>query len=250
MTRSRSKVPPKPAPAPPPAPPLPAELLTRPAAFGAEVVRSGAPAWHYWPAVFGSGLLAGTCYALLLRPGINFAAQAAAGPAGTGPAGLPPALTHLTNGLGSLFLTALTFGTLWGLGRLGAGPGRAPGGAGVPQIFGASFALFIPLFLLVLGLILLTPAAAWVPDAAALKAAGGDLLALQRAAAVTAAHTPAALALILVSLLGTAAQCALAFPALRAAGGRAAAGALLPLLPALGVQVLGLLPLLLARFGT
>ncbi|SEJ14334.1 hypothetical protein SAMN04488058_104121 [Deinococcus reticulitermitis] len=241
MARSRSQPLP---PAPPPPPPLAAELLSRPAAFGAEVVRSGAPAWHYWPAVLVSGLLAGLCYALLLRPGINLAAQTAAGPAG-----LPPVLTHVTNGLGSLFLTAVGFGVLWGLGRLGAGPGREPGGARAAQIFGASFALFVPLYLLVLALIVLTPAPAWVPDAAAVRQAGGDLLALQRAATVSAAQTPAALALILVSLLGTAAQCALAFPALRAAGGRAAPGALLPLLPALGVQLLGLLPLLLARWG-
>ena len=237
-------------------------MLTRPVPFGEAAVRSGAGV--YWGPVVVAALLSGLSYALLLRPGLDLAAQAARA-AGQGAQVTPPLLTHVTNAFGSVFLTALTFGLMWGLGLLAGrvagqqeGPGReaatAPGETRplpVAQVFSATFTLPILLSLLAVALTLLTPAASWAPDPAQVAAAQGSPLALQRAALASAAQTPAALVLVLGTLLGTAAQCVLAGRALRGAGAGAGAwpAALLPLLPALGLQLLGLLPLLLARFA-
>ena len=247
-------------PQPVPEPPLPAEVLTRPAAFGEAAVRSGAGV--YWGPVAVAALLSGLSYALLLRPGLELAAQAARA-AGQGAQVTPPLLAHVTNAFGSVFLTALTFGLMWGLGLLGGrvagqrgdpGTATAPGGTRplpVAQVFSATFTLPVLLSLLTVALTLLTPAASWAPGPAQVAAAQGSPLALQRAALVSAAQTPAALVLVLGSLLGTAAQCVLAGRALRGAGAGAGAwpAALLPLLPALGLQLLGLLPLLVARLA-
>ena len=240
-------------PQPPTSAPLPAEVLTRPEAFGAAVVRSGAGVGEYWLPVLVAALLSGLSYALLLRPGLNLAAEAARA-AGQGAKLTPPLLTHVTNVFGSVFLTALTFGLMWGLGLLGGRLGSAAGETRrlpVAQVFSATFTLPILLSVLTLVLVLLTPAASWALDPAQVSAAYGAPLALQRAALASAARTSAALVLIGGSLLVTAAQCVLAGRALRGAGAGAGAwpAALLPLLPALGVQLVGLLPLLVARFA-
>lgn len=221
----------------PPAAPLAAEVLTRPAQFGAAVAQSGISAWHYWPAPALAALLSGLCYALLLRPALGVAAESVQG---TPP---PLLLTHIGNAFGSVFLTALSFAALWGFSRLVAGQS----GRGLPlaQVWSATFTLPILLALPVLLLTLLTPAAAL--DPAQVAAAQGQWLALQRVALRAAAQTPAALLLVAVTLLTPAAQCFLAYRALRPLSPQAGLVAGLPLLPALGLGLLGLLPLLLLR---
>lgn len=241
--------PPVPPPSPDPAP-LATELLTAPRGFGLRLARSDAPWWHYWPVVVVTALLSGVAYAALLRPGLNLAATEALRAAGQGTAAAPTFLSHVTNAFGGLFLSLITAGLMGGLGRLGAGRGRDVRGARAAHVFSASFALLAPLYVLVIVLVGLTPAASWALPSAAVQTAGGQLLELQRAALHSAAQTPAALALLFVALLGTAAQCALAYPALRETTGspaRAALGAALPLLPALAAQLVGMAPLLLAR---
>lgn len=239
-TRSRPKPP------PPPEAPLAAEVLSRPGPFGAAVAASGVPPWHYWPAVALAALLSGLSYALLLRPGVNLAAEAARA-GGQAAQFTPPLLTHVGNAFGNVFLMVLTFGVMWGLGRLATKAASPSSAVPVPQVFAATFTLPILLNVLVLALIFLTPAAAWALDAGQVAAAQGQPLLLQRAALAAAAQTPAALALIAASLLGTAAQCVLAVQALRGLTPRAVWVGLLALLPALGLQLLGLAPLLLAR---
>lgn len=196
-----------------------------------------APLGHYWPAPALAALLSGLCYALLLRPGLGVAAGLAKD---TQP---PLLLTHVGNGFGSVFLTVLSFAALWGFSRLAAGEEgkRLP----LAQVWSASFTLPILLALPVLGLTLLTPAPTL--DPAQVAAAQGQWLALQRVALRAAAQTPAALLLIAVTLLAPAAQCWLAYRALRPLTPRAGVIAGLPLLPVLGLGLLGLLPLLLLR---
>lgn len=230
--------------------PLAVDLLTAPRTFGTALGRADTVWWTYWPVPVVTALLSGVAYALLLRPGLNLAATEALRAAGQSGSAAPTFLSHVTNAFGSVFLALITLGLMWGLGRLGAGRGRDGRGARVAEIFSASFALLAPLYLLVIVLVFATPAANWALPAAALQAAQGNLLELQRAALHSAAQTPAALALFVVTLLGTAAQCALAYPALRETTGspaRAALGAGLPLLPALAAQLIGVAPLLIAR---
>ena len=247
--RAARPAPPVPAPSPDPTP-LAVDLLTAPRQFGRALGRADTVWWTYWPVPVVTALLSGVAYALLLRPGLNLAATETLRAAGQSGSAAPTFLSHVTNAFGSVFLALITLGLMWGLGRLGAGRGQDPRGARVPEIFSASFALLAPLYLLVIVLVLATPAASWVLPAAAVEAAQGNLLELQRAGLHSAAQTPAALALFVVTLLGTAAQCALAYPALRETTGsaaRAALGAGLPLLPALAAQLVGVAPLLIAR---
>lgn len=227
--------------------PLPAELLTAPRQFGQSLMAAGTTSWQYWFVPALAGVLSGAAYALLMRAGLNEAAQEAAR---AGKTVTPAILTHITGAFGSFFLTALTFVCMWGLGRLGSGPGRDTRGPKVAEVYSASFALVIPLYLLTIVLVLLTPASAWALDTQAVQAARGDLLKLQQAAVASAAQTPGALALILTSVLGTAAQFGLAYPALRETLGqpaRALLGVLLPLIPALLVQFINAAPLFLSR---
>lgn len=232
--------------APPPPPPLPAELLTSPGAFGLKLSQASTVAWQYWPAPVVAALLAGMAYALLMRPGLNLAAAEALA-AGNADAFSPTVLTHVVNAFGTFFLTILTFLTMWGLGRLALKPARQ---ARVPEVYSATFVLLIPLYLLVVILIFLTPASAFALNPAAVTAAQGQPLELQRAALSAAAHTPAALAFVLVTLLGTLGQFAYALPALKGTTGSARLpwrGVLLPLLPTLFIAGLGVAPLLVAR---
>lgn len=244
----------KPAqPIPPPAkepPPLPLELLTAPRTFGQKLMLSETVAWQYWPAFVVTSLLSGLAYALLMRPGLNLAAAEALRAAGQPNAPAPTFLSHVTNGFGTFFLTVLTFLFMWGLGRLGAGNGQDTRGARVAEIYSASFALLAPLYLLTIVLVLFTPAAAWALNPTEVAASKGQLLELQRAALHSAAQTPAALALIVTSLFGTLAQFGLAYVALRettAKASQAVLGVLLPLLPALAVQFIGVAALLMSR---
>ncbi|UQN05604.1 hypothetical protein [Deinococcus sp. QL22] len=245
MSRSsRSR---KPAPiVPPPATasaPLPIDLLSGPRGFGVQLAESEPLTWRYWAAVVVPAALSGVAYALLVRPAAQLAAELTNTAA-------PPLIAHMTNAFGSFFLTVLTFAVMWGLGRLGAGRGKSLRGSRVAEIFSASFALLVPLYLLVIVLALSTPAAAWLPSEAALAAAGQNPQQIQRAALGAAAQTSGALALAFATLLGTAAQCVLAFFALRVTVGhigRAALGAFLPLLPALIIGFIAIAPLILAR---
>lgn len=237
---------------PPPGqePPLPLELLTAPRGFGQKLSESETQPWQYWPAFVITAVLAGLSYALLMRPGLNLAAAEALRAAGQADAPAPTFLSHVTNGFGTFFLTVLTFLLMWGLGRLGAGQGKDTRGARVAEIYSASFALLTPLYLLTIVLVLFTPQTAWALNPTEVAASKGQLLELQRAALHSAAQTPAALALIITSLLGTLAQFGLAFFALRettAKASQAALGVLLPLLPALAVQFIGVAALLLSR---
>lgn len=250
MARRKTKNP-APAPVPPPAlgeVPLPAEVLTSPGTFGEKLTNSTTVAWQYWPVPVLAGLLGGLAYALLLRPGLNLAAQEALNASAQG-ASMPTLFTHAVNVLGSFFLTALTFAVMWGLGRLGSG-GNLMRPPKVAEVYSATFTLMLPLYLLVIVLTLFTPAHAWALNPADISAAQGDALKLQHAALQSAARTPAALTLMIVTLLGTLTQFSLAYPALRATTGkpaRALLGVLLPLLPALLIQFIAVAPLVLAR---
>ncbi|PTA66679.1 hypothetical protein [Deinococcus arcticus] len=225
------------APAPAPAAPLPTVFLTGPRVFARQLAATEPTPLRYLGVAGLSAALSGVAYAALVSPAVNLAAGLAGG--------VSPVATHATNVLGGTFLTLFTYGLMWGLGRLGAGrAGRAA------EVYGASFALLPPLYLLVTVLALLTPDSAWRPDAAALAQAGENSRRVQQLALAGLAQTPAAALLLAVTLLGTAAQCALAFFAFAVLTGRrlrAAAGALLPLLPALAVGFIALAPVLLSR---
>ncbi|MFC4639459.1 hypothetical protein [Deinococcus hohokamensis] len=226
--------PPPPAPpsALPPAAPLAADLLRSPRDFAQRLSATTPQPWRYLGVVALSGLLSGVAYALLVRPAANLAAQVAGG-------GPPTVLTHVSNVLGSLFLTALTFAVMWGLGRLGAGRASRSG-----EVYGASFVVLPPLLLGVIVWILLTPGAAFAPQG---LPAGAGAAQVQQAALRAAAHTPAAWGLVLATGVGLLIQLTLASRALRALTGSAPLawrGTLLPALPALALQILALLPLL------
>ncbi|MFC4427584.1 hypothetical protein [Deinococcus navajonensis] len=225
-TRARS-VPPL-----PPAAPLAADLLRSPRQFAQRLSTTAPQPWRYLGVVALSGLLSGMAYALLVRPAANLAAQVAGG-------GPPTILTHLSNILGSTFLTALTFAVMWGLGRLGAGRNSRSA-----EVYGASFVVLPPLLLLVILWILLTPGGAFEPRG--LPAGAGAAL-TQQAALRAAAQTPAAWGLLLATGLGLLGQLGLAFRALGALTGSSSLawrGVLWPALPALALQALALLPLL------
>ncbi|MBZ9750374.1 hypothetical protein K7W42_05800 [Deinococcus sp. HMF7604] len=227
-----------PSPLPPsPDAPLSTALLTGPRLFARTLAPTEPLAWRYLGVVGLAAVLSGVAYAALVRPAVTLAAQVAGGTA--------PLAVHATNALGGTFLTMFTFLLLWGLGRLGAGRAGRPA-----EVYGASFALLPPLYVLVTVLALLTPASAWHPTAAALAGAAEDARRVQQLALAGLARTPAAFLLLAVTMLGTLAQSGLAFAAFRELtghAGRALAGALLPLLPALVVGFIALAPLLLSR---
>lgn len=220
-----------------PTAPLPTELLTGPGDFAARLAPADPVGWRYVGVVVLSGVLSGVAYALLVRPAANLAAEVTR-------AAPPGALTHITNVVGGMFLTVLSFGLMWGLGRLGGGRESRSG-----EVYGASFAVFVPLYLLVIVWTLLTPEAAFEPAAVPSGASAGTV---EDAALRAAAHTSAALALLTVTILGLGVQFALVYQALRALTGsasRALAGTLLPLLPALAVQLIAISPLLSRRWS-
>jgi len=221
------------APSPPPAPqaPLAAEVLTAPRAFFERLRAAEPQAWRYTAPVLLSAVLAGVLYALLLRPVVAVGAGAERA--------LPAFTTHVTNAFGSIFLTVLIAALLAGLGWLGAGrAGRAP------EVYGATFAVLPPLYLLLAALLLVVPG----PEATSV-APGPDTLAAQRAALQAAAQAPLARITTLALLLAPLAQFALAYRGFLVLTGdrrRALLGTLLPLLPVLAVTALGLAPLLVA----
>lgn len=232
-----AKKPTRPAPAPPAQAPLPAVILSGPRLFAAQLAPSEPVAWRYAAPVVTSAVLSGVAYVLVMR---HLATFLAGQPGATGVSGFS---AHLTNALGSAFLTLLAFALMWGLGHLGAGKAGRPA-----EVYGATFALLIPLWILVIVWTLLTPTAAFLPDPATLAALHGQPRELERAALTTTARTPAAALLMMVTLLGSAAQFGLAFPALAQLTGRtrAALGTLLPVLPVLAVQFISIAPLLVA----
>lgn len=180
-----------------------------------------------------TAVLAGGLYALLLRPVV----EAAAGQAGTAPA----LFSHANNVFGSFFLTVCTAAVMSGLGWVGAGREGRPA-----EVYGATFVLLPPLYMLLAALLLISPAPALTP-----LPEGEDALTLQRAVLASVAQAPLSRVVVLAMLLGTAAQAALAyrgFLALTAQPRRALLGALLPLVPALLLTALGVLPLLTAMF--
>lgn len=235
----RQSTPRKPAPAAPlPEPPTPATLLVSPRSFAAQLAEVDLVWWRYvWVPVV-SGLLGGLAYTLLVRHAAVFAAA-------NSDAAAPGLATYAVNTLGTTFLSVFVFVLMWGLGRVGSGfRGRAA------EVYGASFALMPPLYLLVIVVTLFTPAATFVPDAARASELGSDPRVLERAALAVSAQTSAGFALIMVTLLGTAAQFGFVYAALRHLTERpvqAVMGTLLPLLPALAIALIGVSPLLFAR---
>ena len=120
------------------------------------------------------------------------------------------------------------------------------------EVYGASFALLPPLYLLVIVVTLLTPAAVFVPAGAAVDAfpPGGDPRVLERLALAQTFQTSAGFGLVAVTLLGTLAQFGFVYAAFRHLTERpvqAVMGTLLPLLPALVIGLIGVSPLLFAR---
>lgn len=220
---------PRPAPPPPEAPPA-AELLASPRRFF-ERLRAAEPrVWRYAAPVLLAALLAGVLYALLLRPAVAVTAGLEHA--------VPPFAAHATNVLGTLFLTVLGAALLAALGTLGAGrEGRAA------EVYGATFVLLPPVYLLLAALLLVLPG----PEVS--SAVGGDPLAAQRAALPAIVQRPLTRVTVLVLLLAPLAQCALAYRGFLVLTGdrrRALLGALLPLPLALLLTALGLAPLLVA----
>jgi hypothetical protein len=224
----------RPAPLPPPAEaPLAAELLSAPRAFFERLRAAQPKAWRYVAPVLLSAVLAGVLYALLLRPVVALA---------VGSQGAAPAFTaHAANVFGTFFLTVLGAGLMAGLGYIGAGrEGRAA------EVYGATFVLLPPMYLVLAALLLVLPGLE-----GARAAPETDLLAAQRMALQAAAQTPLARGTVLVMLLGTLAQFALAYRGFLTLTGdrrRALLGAALPLLPVLGLTLLGVAPLLIGMF--
>lgn len=217
----------RPPPAAPPLDaPLAAELLRAPTAFFARLQAVPPRPWRYVAPALLTALLAGAVYALLLRP------VAAVG------SGVFTA--QVLNVFGTFFLTVLAAALMAGLGVLGAGrTGRAA------EVYGATFVLLPPLYLLLSALLLVLPG----PQGGG--AVGGDQLAAQRAALQTVAQAPLTHAAVLVIGLGTLAQFVLAYRGFLILTGdarRALLGTLLPLPPVLALTALGLAPLLAALF--
>ncbi|WP_019588288.1 YIP1 family protein [Deinococcus apachensis] len=216
---------PRPAPTPPPEAPLAAELLTAPGAFFQKLRVAEPRPWRYVAPVLLAAVLAGVVYALLLRPVGTLA--------GSG-AGL---LTHVSNVFGTFFLTVVSAALMWGLGYLGAGrEGRAA------EVYGATFALLPPLYLLLAVLLLVLPG----PNLSGLvlPADWSDVL---RAIA----RAPLTRAAIALTLLGTLAQFVLAyrgFLVLTGSRRRAFLSTLSPLVPVLLLTLVGFGPLLAGLF--
>ncbi|GAA5514860.1 hypothetical protein Dcar01_03623 [Deinococcus carri] len=223
---------PAPPPPPPEAPPA-AELLSNPRAFF-ERLRAAEPrAWRYVAPVLLAAALAGVLYAVLLRPVVAATA---------GLENATPAFTaHATNAFGTFFLTVLGAALMAGLGYLGAGrEGRAA------EVYGATFVLLPPLYLLLAALLLVLPQPEW--PSFFLES---DALHRQQTTLRALAHWPLARIAVLLMLLAPLLQFALAyrgFLTLTDDRRRALTGTLLPLLPALGLTALGLLPVLVQMF--
>lgn len=222
---------PDPRPPPPPEAPLAAELLTAPGSFFTRLRSAEPKAWRYLAPVLLAAVLAGVVYALLVRPTV-----------GLGAGGGASTLTaHATNVFGNVFLTVLGFGLMAGLGYLGAGrEGRAA------EVYGATFVLLPPVYLLLIVLLLVLPGPGLPP-----AVPGADALALQRAILRAVAEAPLARLTIGVTLLGTLAQFALAYRGLLTLTGsrlRALLGTLSPLVPVLLLVLVGFGPLVVGLF--
>lgn len=216
--RSRPAPPP-----PPPEAPLAAEVLTAPGAFFRKLREAEPRPWRYALPVLLAAVLAGVVYALLLRP------VGALGGAGF--------LTHVSNVFGTFFLTVVSAALMWGLGHLSAGrEGRAA------EVYGATFALLPPLYLLLAVLLLVLPG----PNLDGLTLPA-DWSAVLRAIS----GAPLTRAAIALTLLGTLAQFVLAyrgFVILTGSRGRALLGTLSPLVPVLLLTLVGFGPLLSGLF--
>ncbi|OLV19323.1 hypothetical protein [Deinococcus marmoris] len=221
-----------------PDPPTPATLLVSPRSFVRQLQEVDLVWWRYIWVAGVAGLLGGLAYTLLVRHAAAFAAA-------NSETAAPNFATYAVNVLGTTFLSVFIFVLMWGFGRVGAGfKGRAA------EVYGASFALMPPLYLLVIVVTLLTPAAAFLPDAASVAGLGSDPRVLERAALAQTFQTSAGFALVMVTLLGTAAQFGFVYAAMRQLTDKpiqAVMGTLLPLLPALIIQLIGVSPLLFAR---
>lgn len=215
----------------PPAAPLPAEILRGPADFAARLAAAEPRTARYALIALLSSLLSGVAYALLVRQAVNLAASLTEN-------GPPAFLAHVTNVFGGVFLGVCSFLLMWGVAHLVA---RREGRAA--EVYGATFSVYPPLYLLVAVLALLLPAA--LPEQTT-----GSARELERAALRAAAYTPAATLLFAVTFLGPLVQGALAYPAFRRLTGdrgRALAASTLPLLPALLLGVVGIAALLFNR---
>lgn len=218
----------RPAP-PPPEAPLAAELLAGPGAFFARLRASEPRAWRYLAPVGLAAILAGAVYALLVRSTVGVDGGGAS-------------LTiHATNVFGNIFLTVFAYGLMAGLGFLGAGrEGRAA------EVYGATFALLPPLYLLLCVLLLIVPAPG-VPPAAGESPAFD----VQRAALRAVGQWPLSRASVVLTVLATLAQFVLAYRGFRTLTGsrrRAWLGVLSPLVPVLLLTVIGFGPLIAGMF--
>ncbi|WP_216319335.1 hypothetical protein [Deinococcus aestuarii] len=218
-----------PPPPPPTEAPLPAELLAGPGAFFRRLAASEPRAWRYVAPVGLAAVLAGGVYALLVRSTVGL------GGSGGG------LLVHATNVFGNLFLTVFGYGLLAGLGFLGAGrEGRAA------EVYGATFALLPPLYLLLIVLSLVLPG----PELPA-PAAGADALDVQRAALRAVGQSGLSRVAVVLTLLATLAQFVLAYRGFRELTGsprRALLGTLTPLVPVLILTLIGFGPLVAGLF--
>ncbi|BDP42214.1 hypothetical protein DAETH_21830 [Deinococcus aetherius] len=221
--RDRSSTP------PPPQAPLPAELLGGPGAFFGRLAASEPRAWRYVAPVLLAAALSGVVYALLVRPSVGL------GGSGGG------FLVHATNAFGTFFLTVFGYGLMAGLGFLGAGrEGRAA------EVYGATFALLPPLYLLLVVLLLVLPAPE-LPSAAS----SATTFDVQRAALRAVGQSPLSRAAVALTMLGTVAQFVLAYRGFRTFTGsrrRALTGTLSPFVPVLLLTVIGFGPLLAGLF--
>lgn len=218
-----------PAPPPPTDAPLPAELLSGPDAFFRRLAASEPRAWRYVAPVLLAAVLAGVVYALLVRPTVGL------GGIGGG------FMVHATNVFGNFFLTVFGYGLLAGLGFLGAGrEGRAA------EVYGATFVLLPPLYLLLIVLSLVLPG----PELPA-PASGADALDVQRAALRAVGQSGLSRFAVVLTLLATLAQFVLADRGFRTLTGnrrRALLGTLLPLVPVLLLTLIGFGPLVAGMF--
>ncbi|MEF2280060.1 hypothetical protein V3W47_17335 [Deinococcus sp. YIM 134068] len=217
-------------PAPPPPPPdapLAAELLAGPGAFFARLRACEPRAWRYLAPVGLAALLAGVVYALLVRSTVGLGGEGG---------GLT---VHATNVFGNVFLTVFAFGLMAGLGYLGAGRG----GRAV-EVYGATFALLPPLYVLLIVLLLVVPA----PE---VPTSGATPLDVQRVALRTLGQWSLSRAAVVLTVLATLAQFALAYRGFRTLTGsrrRAWLGVLSPLVPVLLLTVIGFGPLIAGMF--
>lgn len=214
---------------------LPTQILTGPKIFARQLNEVEPIGWRYAAIVLLSAVLSGIAYALLVSHAEGIIAQQTKSTV-TGFS------TFLTNVIGSVFLTGFSFTLMWALGYIGVRREGRPA-----EVYGATFAIFPPLWLIIIVLTLFIPATAWAVPPEVLEKAGSDLTTLRSVAYLATMQVPVSFLMIIVTLGGTLAQFGLAVVAFKELTGRrsrALLGILLPLIPVLAVQIIGISPLI------